>query len=132
MGNYSTSKLYTRQEYAAICSHCQHRKFDRELGVICGLTDARADFEKECLSYKRDPKVNHSKTKSRVEAAKEEEESKLANKMLGGAVSIIGVLMVVETELTLFGFVAIIYGFYRLIDALSKVPQKKDDLDNLD
>lgn len=36
------------------CKICQHRKFDSQKGIICGLTEAKADFEESCASFEID------------------------------------------------------------------------------
>jgi hypothetical protein len=46
----------TRNEQLAFCSICTKRKFDIDHGLICGLTNLKADFEHECGYFQFDPK----------------------------------------------------------------------------
>ena len=44
----------TRQEHLKFCQVCTHQKKDLNKGIICGLTDAIADFENKCPSFLED------------------------------------------------------------------------------
>lgn len=44
----------TREEQLKFCSVCQHRKMDMGQGLICELTNAKADFEEKCENYLED------------------------------------------------------------------------------
>ncbi|MDE5422813.1 rhomboid family intramembrane serine protease [Ancylomarina sp. DW003] len=41
----------TREERMKFCSVCDHSKFDTKKGIVCGLTNAKADFEEECPDF---------------------------------------------------------------------------------
>lgn len=41
----------TRQEHLQFCKVCKNQRFDRQHGIICGLTDKIADFEESCESF---------------------------------------------------------------------------------
>jgi len=41
----------TREERMKFCSQCDHSKFDTKQGILCGLTNAKADFEDECPDF---------------------------------------------------------------------------------
>lgn len=43
-----------REEYVKICATCTHKKMDAKQGLICSITNAKADFDKECLNFNRD------------------------------------------------------------------------------
>ncbi|WP_268123609.1 hypothetical protein [Roseivirga pacifica] len=52
----------TREEQVAFCRKCKNRKFDSEQGIICRITDKKADFEDECPTFELDPyvkEINH-------------------------------------------------------------------------
>lgn len=44
----------TREEQLEYCKICLERKFDKQRGIICSLTDNIASFESECLDFKKD------------------------------------------------------------------------------
>ena len=44
----------TREEHLQFCTVCQNRKFDSQLGLVCGLTNQLADFESSCEHYSED------------------------------------------------------------------------------
>jgi hypothetical protein len=44
----------TREEQLKFCSVCKNRKMDMRQGMLCGLTDAKADFEDKCENYVED------------------------------------------------------------------------------
>ncbi|HQO50186.1 MAG TPA: rhomboid family intramembrane serine protease [Bacteroidales bacterium] len=43
-----------RDKQLVYCGRCTQQKFDFEKGIICSLTNERADFEEECPQYERD------------------------------------------------------------------------------
>lgn len=47
----------TRREQLTFCRKCTNRKFDQHQGIICRLTDKKADFEDECLDFEIDHTV---------------------------------------------------------------------------
>lgn len=46
----------TREEQLKICSVCKHRKMDMQQGMLCELTNAKADFDGTCPNYDEDAK----------------------------------------------------------------------------
>lgn len=48
----------TQQAQLVYCKKCLNRKMDLKLGIICNLTNKKADFKNECISFKKDEKVN--------------------------------------------------------------------------
>lgn len=58
----------TRKEHLQFCSKCTNRKFNASVGLICSLTDQKANFEATCDHFNRDEKV--------LDKAPEEEEVK--------------------------------------------------------
>lgn len=51
----------TREEQLAFCRKCTNRKFDPQQGIICRLTDQKADFQDECPDFNLDEHVKESK-----------------------------------------------------------------------
>ncbi len=49
----------TRQERLKFCKACTHQKFDTQKGIICSLTNAPAEFEVACTTYKEDSELKH-------------------------------------------------------------------------
>lgn len=47
----------TREEHVKFCKKCINRQFDMKVGLLCNLTGEKADFEKECKSFKLDESV---------------------------------------------------------------------------
>jgi len=47
----------TRDQQLKFCKTCVNRKFEPQSGLICGLTNRKADFETECKSYELDNTV---------------------------------------------------------------------------
>ncbi len=43
-----------RKHQITICKECSHRKFDKNKGLICGLTDDIQSFEVQCDSFSKD------------------------------------------------------------------------------
>ncbi|MBR1995420.1 MAG: hypothetical protein IJ990_07795 [Alistipes sp.] len=43
--------MITQQDRNAQCATCDLRKFNPEMGIVCGLTNAKADFEEACPNY---------------------------------------------------------------------------------
>lgn len=43
--------MITQQDRNAQCAICDLRKFNPEMGIVCGLTNAKADFEEVCPNY---------------------------------------------------------------------------------
>lgn len=53
----------TREEQLKFCKICKNQKFDMNQGIICGLTNQRADFEETCDSF-----IEDSELKSKIES----------------------------------------------------------------
>lgn len=47
----------TRGEQLVFCKVCKNQKFDINQGVICGLTNAPADFQESCEYYDEDTQL---------------------------------------------------------------------------
>lgn len=52
----------TREEQLKLCKACKNQKFDLTLGVICSLTNERADFDDACSSYVEDIELKQKQT----------------------------------------------------------------------
>ncbi|MFT6053581.1 MAG: antitoxin component YwqK of YwqJK toxin-antitoxin module [Roseivirga sp.] len=57
----------TREEHIVFCKKCTNRKFDPNQGLICRITDKKADFEDECPSFNLDEFVKETIQESQVE-----------------------------------------------------------------
>lgn len=44
----------TREERLRFCKVCKNRKFDQDHGIVCGLTNRKADFEGSCEQFDGD------------------------------------------------------------------------------
>lgn len=63
----------TREEYIKICSVCKNRSFNPKTGIICGLTNEKADFKGNCADFVEDEnevkhqvlRANHDKRETR-------------------------------------------------------------------
>ncbi len=51
------SGITGREQQLVYCNKCVHRKFDLEVGTICGLTKRIADFRDECPEFSLDIEV---------------------------------------------------------------------------
>lgn len=60
----------TREEQVAFCRKCTNRKFDTQQGLICRLTDKKADFQDSCPDFNLDEyvKENRHEPQSQLEA----------------------------------------------------------------
>ncbi len=58
----------TRSEQVAFCRKCTNRKFDNQQGLICRLTDKKADFQDECPDFHIDHTVE-----DKIQPGEEEE-----------------------------------------------------------
>ena len=58
----------TRAEQLKFCKICKEKKFDVMKGIICGLTNLPADFEKSCSHFKEDVVL---KTENKLKVKKE-------------------------------------------------------------
>lgn len=55
----------TREEQLRFCSVCNHRKMDMQQGLLCELTNAKADFDGNCPNYDED--VTKKEKSERIE-----------------------------------------------------------------
>lgn len=112
--------MYTRAEYAAICSHCTNRKFDRQLGVICGLTEKIADFENECSSFQRDPKVvDKPRAAMEYEAEDGSKSGGMAGILWGGLWLAGGLIATMASDGQVLFYGAILYGGFKLVTGIA-------------
>jgi len=59
----------TREEHLTFCQICTNQKFDLSRGIVCGLTDAIADFDPTCDFFNED-----TEKKAQIEATLAENE----------------------------------------------------------
>ncbi|NOQ70792.1 MAG: hypothetical protein GQ574_02255 [Crocinitomix sp.] len=66
-----------REGYLEICQTCTKSKFDRQKGLVCTLTNAKANFDlnKSCPDYQKDEKFTRiqAAAKKRVSASQSDE-----------------------------------------------------------
>jgi hypothetical protein len=67
----------THKERINICNQCSNREFSSSVGLICGLTRKRPDFQDNCPDYKEDSAAKKMKSLSK-ESARIEENSGLS------------------------------------------------------
>nr|WP_321453745.1 RDD family protein [uncultured Carboxylicivirga sp.] len=48
-----------RQEQLQYCKACKNQKFDQQEGIICSITNRRADFTDRCSSFVEDDDLSH-------------------------------------------------------------------------
>lgn len=58
----------TREEQLKFCKACKNQKFDLNHGVICGLTNERANFSGFCSSYVEDEDLKQEQIKTEFES----------------------------------------------------------------
>lgn len=47
----------TREEYVAVCKLCTNRKMDIQQGILCKITDEKANYIGECKDFTKDESV---------------------------------------------------------------------------
>jgi|GEM_PF-447940 len=47
----------TREEQLVFCKKCSNKRLDLKQGLICGITNQKADFEEQCPNFEMDEKV---------------------------------------------------------------------------
>ena len=55
----------TREEQLKFCKVCKHRQMDVNQGLLCGLTNAKADFDGTCDTYDEDAVEKQKKKQSK-------------------------------------------------------------------
>ena len=53
-----------RKHQLVSCKKCENRSFDSKKGIICGLTNEQATFERTCPDFKEDANILKAKTYS--------------------------------------------------------------------
>lgn len=100
-----------RKEQLVFCKQCRNQKFDPQRGIICGLTDAPADFEGTCPDF--DQKVPDRFESSGNYTYKSHEPER------GGCLMVYIVLIVVGGT---FGTIVSLVGAINSSDAYYSVP----------
>jgi hypothetical protein len=94
-----------RAQQLQFCKVCKNRKMDFEQGLICSLTEKRADFSIECKDYIEDEVVKRLDHEKEVNLEKSDLERKLSPELFEQVKS--------EQNLTrgvIFGFAAGLFG----------------------
>ncbi|WP_462251102.1 DUF4328 domain-containing protein [Ekhidna sp.] len=60
----------TREEHLRFCKVCKNKKFDRDKGIVCSLTNEIADFENECPNFLADAEEIQKEIKKTSEPLK--------------------------------------------------------------
>lgn len=128
----------TRQEQLRFCKSCLKRHFDPRRGIVCSITDEKADFSAVCPNYQRDENVElppvedfnntakKNKTKStRVTVPKVKEKIRLEDIYLILGVSLINTFLVrliffynLSSDLEVFNVALMIFTFILIPVAL--------------
>jgi hypothetical protein len=48
----------TREEQLIFCKRCHNRRMDMSVGLLCGVTGSKANFEQSCVSFHLDERVH--------------------------------------------------------------------------
>ena len=59
----------TREEHLAFCKKCTNRQFDPQQGIICSITNEKADFEDTCPNFNLDEHVKEERHEPKGEIA---------------------------------------------------------------
>ncbi|TNE79101.1 MAG: hypothetical protein EP332_12180 [Bacteroidetes bacterium] len=112
----------TRDEYVKICSGCANRAFNPQIGVICKLTQAPADFQISCPSYQKDA-VAEQKLQSSLkrEAELEESDSTGTKDVIIGGLWFLGGLIFTIADVGYIFYGAIIFGGIQMIGGIAKM-----------
>ncbi len=111
----------TREEYVNICNGCSNRGFDPKQGVVCGLTQEKANFEESCAVYEQDEKYMQSTEAAQVEGMDQSlAKDNGSSDMLYGALWCIGGIIATVAD---FGYIfwgAIVFGAIQFIRGVAK------------
>ena len=134
--------ITTREEHLVFCDICTHRKFNSQKGLLCGLTDEFAAFEKTCPDFIVDEKRQDKNLKFDIKNAGHDNASSSLdfekNKQNGLAISVVGLVLLVIWFLYFGGLITLllaasvlIYGIrtYTRGQAQEKVLAKRKEFD---
>ena len=107
----------TRDAQLAFCKKCTNRKMDLQTGILCSLTDRKADFEGTCGDFQEDPEVQalaiqsealtidqiHQKLSEEDLKELKEEENLIPAIVMGATVGLVGAI--------LWGTISVVTGF---------------------
>jgi hypothetical protein len=86
----------TQEDRMEVCRHCKYRKKDMQRGLVCALTNEKADFDEFCTRYIQD--VNNDDVYRREKRQSEMHQSSV-NMIIGIIVSAIGVFATLRSYL---------------------------------
>jgi hypothetical protein len=101
----------TREEQLKFCSVCVNRSFNPQFGIICRLTNEKADFAVRCENYVEDPKEimieERKKTAQKQEKKGNLNKARIALFIIGGLYVLVGFLegFVIAGHDIIFGIV---------------------------
>ena len=99
-----------RQDQLLYCDNCKNRAFDKEHGIICGLSGKIADFEGVCPDYERDPSVKPRVSADSSYSGTDSNNSAANKDMLWGAVWCFGGVIATMASDRFIFYGAIIFG----------------------
>ena len=128
------TKSNNKMEQLELCRTCQNKSFNSQVGIICGLTNAKPTFSDTCPDYLRNEKAYERRQKDikRYEYAELKEATGglnvigIKSSIVAGAifiaVSLIGsfFLLTQAGRISLWLFALFIFGFVLIVRGLSK------------
>lgn len=117
----------TREEQLKFCNVCTHRKNDPHQGIICSLTDEKANFEDHCENYSDDKILTEKDTEPYQEIPTSSDSGFFGSWKSALLLSILGfVKAALRGFQDIFGIIFLLIGIIWLIVALS-AKNKSDD-----
>lgn len=136
----------TREEYVAICETCLKRKNSFKAGIVCGLTDAHANFVNTCPDFEKDQlavdRIERMKKEEATPAFNSQpfstEKKMLSSGILGGILMVAGGIIWIIVGLAVnriffYPFFLIIAGIVVIIKGLAQKANEiqKPDTSNI-
>ncbi len=106
----------TREERLEYCKICTNRKMTMKQGLVCGLTNALADFDGSCKDFNRDDEAEQIEFERKMAATGDYETGDpidyKKNKKVGAIIFVIGSLITLVTHLYIddLGVAIVTYG----------------------
>ncbi|MCU4158120.1 RDD family protein [Carboxylicivirga sp. A043] len=97
-----------RQERLKYCKVCSYQRFNTQKGIICSLTNAPAEFEVSCTTYKEDPELKH---KADMEAIRNQLYAQEASKLQRIINRAVDIFCIVVTLVILLNIIDVINVF---------------------
>ena len=133
----------TREERLAFCKICTHRKMDFNQGLICSITNSKADFEESCTDFDKDQEEKDRLLHLELASAGRDDVGDAVNakknKENGALIFLIGVIITLishsisaSTGFFVVTYGAIIYGARQYMKGVeqAKILQREHDEEN--